>query len=86
MAADYDEFLSGSAELTAVFTPDRHTSLHHYAWTRDRLVIVTLADVASHVEVVTPGSWISEPVAGLPDNTTVSLVAVDPLGLSLIHI
>ena len=80
LAADYDEFLSGSAELTAVFTPDRHTSLHHYAWTRDRLVIVTLADVASHVEVVTPGSWISEPVAGLPDNTTVSLVAVDPLG------
>ena len=80
LAADYDEFLSGSTELTAVFTPDRHTSLHHYAWTRDRLVIVTLADVASHVEVVTPGSWISEPVAGLPDNTTVSLVAVDPLG------
>ncbi|MBS2079825.1 S9 family peptidase, partial [Mycobacterium tuberculosis] len=26
----------------------------HYAWTRDRLVIVSLVDVASRVEIVTP--------------------------------
>ena len=32
----------------------QHTSLNHYAWTRDRLVIVTLVDVASRVEIVTP--------------------------------
>ncbi len=39
------------SRTAVVFEPDRHTSLHHYAWTRDRLVLVTLADVASRVEV-----------------------------------
>ncbi|SPM29095.1 prolyl oligopeptidase family serine peptidase [Mycobacterium terramassiliense] len=54
LAADYDEFLDGTAELTVVFEPDEHTALNHYAWTKDRLLIVTLADVASRVEIVTP--------------------------------
>ena len=44
-------------ELHVVFEPDAHTCLNHYAWTRDRLVLVTLADVASRVEVVAPGTW-----------------------------
>ena len=49
-----------------VFEPDEHTCLHQYAWTRDRLLLVTLADVASRVEIVTPGTWQREPVAGHP--------------------
>jgi len=56
LAAEYDQFLSGTAELRVVFEPDAHTALHHYAWTRDRLLIVTLADVASRVEIATPPS------------------------------
>ena len=55
LAAKYDEFLAGTAELSVVFEPDEHTSLEDYAWTRDHLVLVTLVDVASRVEVVTPG-------------------------------
>ena len=62
LAADYDEFLAGTAELRVVFEPDEHTALNHYAWTKDRLLIVTLADVASRVEIATPGSWRREPV------------------------
>ncbi|VEG51530.1 prolyl oligopeptidase [Mycolicibacterium aurum] len=80
LAADYETFLAGTAEPQVVFTPDQHTSLHHYAWTRDRLVVVTLADVASRVQVYTPGSWTAEPVTGLPENTNTSVVAADPLG------
>ncbi|GAB3235591.1 prolyl oligopeptidase family serine peptidase [Mycolicibacterium hippocampi] len=80
LAAHYDEFLAGTAELQVVFTPDEHTCLHHYAWTRDYLVVVMLADVASRVEVFTPGPWTSEPVAGLPDNTNTVIVATDDLG------
>ncbi len=80
LAADYDEFLAGTAELHVVFAPDEHTCLHHYAWTYDRLVIGTLADVASHVEVLIPGTWTSEPVTGLPENTETAIVAVDSLG------
>ncbi|AOS94645.1 prolyl oligopeptidase [Mycobacterium intracellulare subsp. chimaera] len=54
LAADYEEFLAGTAQLQVVFEPDEHTALNHYAWTRDRLVIVSLVDVASRVEIVTP--------------------------------
>ena len=80
LAADYDEFLSGTAELRVVFEPDEQTCLHHYAWTRDRLIVVTLADVASRVEVITPGTWQAEPVPGIPDNTNTVIIDTDDLG------
>ena len=80
LAADYDEFLAGTAELVVVFEPDEHTCLNQYAWTRDKLVMLTLADVASRVEIVTPGTWQAEPVPGLPDNTHTVIVTTDDLG------
>ena len=80
LAADYEEFLSGTAELTAVFEPDEHTCLHQYAWTRDRLVMVTLADVASRVEIVTPGAWTREPVTDVPSSSNTVIVAADDTG------
>lgn len=83
LAADYDEFLSGTAQLSVVFAPDEHTALNHYAWTRDRLLMVTLADVASRVEIVTPharGPWRREPVPGIPAATNTVVVAADDTG------
>ncbi|MGY4710756.1 prolyl oligopeptidase family serine peptidase [Mycolicibacterium sp. CBM1] len=78
LAADYEQFLDSTAELAVVFEPDAHTCLHQYSWTRDRLLLVTLADVASRVEIVTPGSWTREPVPDLGDNTVI--VAADDTG------
>jgi prolyl oligopeptidase len=80
LAADFDEFLSGTARLRVVFEPDEHTALYQYAWTRDRLVVVTLADVASRVEVVTPGSWQRQPVPDVPASTTTVIAAADDTG------
>ena len=80
LAAKYDDFLGGTAELTVVFEPDEHSSMETYAWTRDRLVLVTLVDVVSHVELVTPGSWQREPIAGIPANATTVIVDVDEYG------
>jgi prolyl oligopeptidase len=80
LVAKYDEFLSGSRDLHVVFEPDAHTCLYHYAWTRDRLLLVTLADVASRVEIVTPGTWHREPVAGIPASTNTVVVAADDTG------
>src|SRR5689334_13227055 len=80
LAAKYDEFLDGTAELSVVFEPDEHTSLENYAWTQDHLILVTLVDVASRVEVVTPGSWARAPIAGIPPNTNTVLVDVDEYG------
>jgi prolyl oligopeptidase len=80
LAADYDEFLAGTAELRVVFEPDEHTALNHYSWTRDRLLMVTLADVASRVEIVTPGTWRREPVPGIPAATNTVIVTADANG------
>lgn len=80
LAADYDEFLSGTAELAVVFEPDAHTSLENFAWTRDHLVLVTLVDVATKVEILTPGSWRREPIPGIPSNATTGIIDVDEYG------
>ncbi len=80
IAAPYTEFIDGTADLSVVFEPDERTCLHQYAWTRDRLLMVTLADVASRVEVVTPGTWNREPVAGLEDGSNTVVVATDDTG------
>ncbi|RDH77210.1 S9 family peptidase [Mycolicibacterium moriokaense] len=80
LAANYDEFLSGTADLQVVFAPDEHTSLHHYAWTRDKLILVTLCDVVSRVQTVAPGSWAAQPMPGIPDNTNAVVVDTDDLG------
>ncbi len=47
LAAKYDDFLTGSCELTVLFEPDEHTSLEQYSWTRNHLLMVTLSDVQS---------------------------------------
>ena len=80
LAADYEEFVAGTATPTIVFEPDERTCLHQYSWTRDKLVMVTLADVASRVEIVTPGSWTREPVDGCPPSSTTVIVAADDTG------
>ena len=80
LAADYEQFLGGTAELTVVFEPDERSCLHQYAWTRDRLVMVSLTDVTSRVEIVTPGSWTREPVAGLEPSSNTVIAAADDTG------
>jgi prolyl oligopeptidase len=80
LATGYDDFLAGKRDLRVVFEPDEHTSLESYAWTRDRLILITLVDVASRIDIVTPGTWVREPVAGLPPNTNTVVVDVDEYG------
>jgi prolyl oligopeptidase len=80
LATSYDEFLSGKRELAVVFEPDSHSSLSHYGWTKDKLVLVTLRDVASHVDIVTPGSWTAEPARDIPPATATVVVDVDDEG------
>lgn len=80
LAARYDDYLAGTADLAVVFEPDPHTSLETFAWTRDRLVMISLVDVVSRVEVVTPGSWERTQVAGIPPNTNTVLVDADEFG------
>ena len=80
LAVRYDEFLSGTAEPTVVFEPDEHTALHQVSWTRDRLLLVTLVDVASRVQIVTPGTWRRDELSGIPAATNTIITATDDTG------
>lgn len=80
LATKYLEYLDGARDLQLVFEPDEHSSLEDYAWTRDRLILVTLVDVVSHVEVVTPGAWQRAEIPGIPPNTNTVLVDADEYG------
>ena len=62
LAADYDEFLAGTAELSGDVRARRaHRAAPLRVDPRTARCWSPLADVASRVEMVTPGSWQREP-------------------------
>ncbi|MBY4569080.1 prolyl oligopeptidase family serine peptidase [Gordonia sihwensis] len=75
---DYPSYLSGDRTHRVLFTPDAHTSLQDLAYTRSHLVMVTLHDVATRVELLRLGTWESEPLNGLPDLATIGVLDTDP--------
>lgn len=81
LAADFDDFMAGKRDFTVLFTPDQHTALSSYAWTRHHLILTTLKDVQSQLEVLTPkadGDWAREPLTGAPALSTVSVIDTNP--------
>ncbi|MEH0985272.1 prolyl oligopeptidase family serine peptidase [Micromonospora sp. CPCC 205556] len=80
LAARFDAFMAGGRELTVLFQPDDHTALSYHVWTRNHLILATLADVRSRLVVLTPGEpgWRREPLAGVPDFAHSEIVDTDP--------
>ncbi|ASR01515.1 prolyl oligopeptidase family serine peptidase [Gordonia rubripertincta] len=78
LAFDYEDYRAGGRDATVLFTPDAHTSLVDYAYTRSQLIIVTLHDVHTRVEVRKLGSWEVIDFPGLPGLATVSVLDTDP--------
>jgi prolyl oligopeptidase len=82
LAMQFDDFMAGKRDFTALFTPDAHTSLAGYSWTQHHMILDVLDDVKSRLEVLTPptsgtGAWAREALSGVPDNVTASAGAVD---------
>jgi prolyl oligopeptidase len=79
LAANVDAFLAGERDLTVLFKPDARTSLAGYSWTRNHLLLTTLRDVASRVEVLTPGSgdWARQALGAVEPNQAIEVEAVD---------
>ncbi|WP_307849067.1 prolyl oligopeptidase family serine peptidase [Micromonospora sp. U56] len=80
LATRFDAFLAGARELAVLFRPDARTALSDYLWTRNHLILATLADVRSRLEVLTPGEtgWRREPLAGVPEFDHSRIVKTDP--------
>ncbi|MGS2618288.1 prolyl oligopeptidase family serine peptidase [Micromonospora sp. LZ34] len=80
LATRFDAFLAGGRELTVLFRPDTRTTLSYHVWTRHHLILATLVDVRSRLEVLTPDGtgWRREPLAGVPESEHSRIVETDP--------
>lgn len=81
LAIDFDRFMGGDRAFDVLFTPDEHTSLAGFDWTRRHLVLNLLQDVKSKVRVMTPISgssgWKQSVMVGAPPMGTVHIATVD---------
>ena len=92
LATPFDDFMAGGRDLTVLFGPDEHTSLSGFTWTRHHLILSTLSDVKTRLEVLTPtepGSdrdsagdpdtgWARAPLPGVPELSEARVVDTDP--------
>src|SRR5690625_1713959 len=81
LATDFEAFLAGERNLEVVYQPSKASSLVGYCWTRHHLVLNTLVDVVSHLEVLTPGpsGFERRPFPGLPATGSIGVSAVDAI-------
>ena len=79
IAANFNDFMAGKREFTALFEPDEHSSLAGYAWTKDHLVLNVMQDVKNRLSVLTPGKdgWAKSAFVGAPSIGTLGVGAVD---------
>ena len=76
--ADIDAVKAGEIAPRVIFTPDAHTSLQSFTFTRDYLVLELLADVQSKLTVLDLNNGFAESaLPGVPANHMVGLGAVD---------
>ncbi|WP_406156930.1 prolyl oligopeptidase family serine peptidase [Streptomyces sp. NBC_01005] len=81
LAFDFDAFLAGDRTAEVLFTPDERTALAGHSWTRHHLILETLRDVSTHIEVLTPtpgGGWTRKPLTDVPALSRVTVVDTDP--------
>ncbi|MBS0193579.1 MAG: S9 family peptidase [Proteobacteria bacterium] len=80
LATSFDGFMAGKRDFVALFTPDAHTALSSYSWTKNHLILDVLDDVKSRLIVLTPdeGDWQRQPLEGAPSMSTIGVVDTDP--------
>lgn len=85
LAANFEDYLAGRREPTVLFTPDAHTSLQSWSWTRSFLLLNLLKDVSSEIRVLDPsrpsgnadGGWTATLLDACPPLHDVNAYAVD---------
>jgi prolyl oligopeptidase len=80
LAFRFADYLSGDRRHDVLFTPDAHTSLSYFTWTRNHLLLHVLSDVRSRLLVLTASAdgWRTEPLAGVPELAHTDIVDTDP--------
>ncbi|MER7007792.1 prolyl oligopeptidase family serine peptidase [Dactylosporangium sp. NPDC000555] len=80
LAAPFGAYLDGQRDLSVLFQPDDRTSLGSYVWTRNHLMLTTMADVRTRLHVLTPGAsgWRRQPLPGAGGLDDTWIVDTDP--------
>jgi len=84
LVAPLQSFLAGCRTFVVLFSPDAHSSLDAWAWTRHHLVLNVLVDVTNRLELRTPpadgddGPWAAAPLTAAGELATVSVADTDP--------
>jgi prolyl oligopeptidase len=80
LATPFAGYLDGRRELTVLFEPDERTSLSSYAWTRNHLILVTITDVKTRMQVLTPdlSGWHRRPMPSAAEFDSSWIVDADP--------
>ena len=72
------DFLAGSRDFAAVFTPGPRRTCSQFSWVDGRLLIAVLDNLQSQHFAVTPGGdWVSRRLPGLPEIGVVSIGRFD---------
>jgi prolyl oligopeptidase len=81
LAADFEKFLAGDRTFHVLFAPGPRTSLVAFAGTRRHVLLTTLDNVRTRIEVLAfrDGTWRREPLPGVPEAGTASVSAVDDI-------
>ncbi|MFP5313720.1 MAG: S9 family peptidase, partial [Actinomycetes bacterium] len=85
LAANFEDYLAGRRRPVVLFTPDPHTSLQSWSWTRDYLLLNLLRDVSSEIRVLDPArpadgadeAWAASTLDACPPLHDVNAYAVD---------
>lgn len=79
LAIQLDAFLAGDRSFDTLFTPDAHTALESWDWTRHHLILTILSDVSSRLVSLDPSSdWAWYDLSGVPTHSTARIVDTDP--------
>ncbi|UVF17668.1 prolyl oligopeptidase family serine peptidase [Microvirga terrae] len=78
LAISFARFMAGDRRFEMLFEPGPRRVLSGFWWTRSRLVLTVLDNLASQIWLATPGtSWQMERLAGLPETAAVHAMALD---------
>lgn len=76
---DVEDYLAGGRDARVLFTPTPSRSLGGWSWTRSHLILSVLADVVTHLEVLTPArDWASRELPAGPEFSSPGVVGTDP--------
>jgi prolyl oligopeptidase len=72
--------MAGGRAFRVLFRPDAHVALSSWSWTQHHLLLATLYDVQSRLEMLTPkdGEWERLPMTATPALSTINVVDTDP--------